>query len=182
MREYLTDAVVLDREGAGETDARIFLYTKELGRVTARAKSASAITSRLSSYLQPLRYVQARLVEKNGFQVVDVLPVSAARPHKNAVAHQSEIIELYQIVRQLTAEHHPDEKLWQELHSSKPSGLKILTILGFDPRHAQCTMCEAKTPEYFSSTDAHYYCAKCVKTFSATNGLYRLERTKPRGI
>ncbi len=170
MREYLTEAIVLDREIAGETDARIFLYTKELGRIMARARSAGHITSRLSSYLQPMRRVQVRLVEKNGIQIVDALP---ARGNVNISREQ---IGLCQIVRSLTSEHHADERLWHELASAKPSALHILTILGFDPRHATCALCETKNPEYFSSRDAHYYCMRCVKTFSSIEGVYRLGR------
>lgn len=170
MREYLTEAIVLDREISGETDARIFLYTRELGRVMARARSAGFITSRLSSYLQPLRRVQVRLVEKNGIQVVDALPVGES----NRLSPEK--VGLCQIVRSLTSEHHPDEQLWNELIAPKTSALKILTVLGFDPRHATCHMCEAANPEYFSSRDAHYYCVKCVKTFSSIEGLYKLGR------
>jgi len=178
MREYLTEAIVLDRELSGETDARIFLYTKELGRVMARARSAGFITSRLSSYLQPLRRVQARLVEKNGIQVVDALPIGewGKLTAEGIYPELVERVGLCQIVRSLTSEHHADAALWQELSSPKPSALHILTILGFDPRHAHCTMCEVATPEYFSSRDAHYYCAKCVKTFSSIDGLYKLGR------
>lgn len=170
MREYLTEAIVLDREISGETDARIFLYTKELGRVMVRAKSAGFITSRLSSYLQPLRLVQARLVEKNGIQVVDALPIGV---RGNPTAEQ---VGICQIVRSLTSEHHTDEKLWNELVAVKPSALRILTVLGFDPRHATCASCEAKEPEYFSSRDAHYYCANCARSFSSIEGLYKLAR------
>lgn len=171
MREYLTEAIVLDRETAGETDARIFLYTKELGRIMARAKSAGFITSRLSGYLQPLRHILVRLIEKNGIQVVDALPVVGAG------TPDAERVGLCQIVRSLTSEHHRDEALWCELIASKPSALRLLTILGFDPRHATCHMCETKSPEYFSSRDAHYYCANCVKSFSRIDGLYKLGRT-----
>ena len=170
MREYLTEAIVLDREISGETDARIFLYTKELGRVMARARSAGFITSRLSSYLQPLRHVQVRLVEKNGIQVVDALPVGTL----NQLSPEK--VGLCQIVRSLTPEHHPDQQLWNELVAPKTSALRILTVLGFDPRHATCTSCDDKNPEYFSSRDAHYYCEKCVKAFNNIDGLYRLGR------
>ncbi len=171
MREYLTEAVVLDRELSGETDAQIFLYTKELGRITARARSVGQITSRLSSYLQPLRRITARLVEKNGFQIVDALPTGSQ------LIKTTEQIGLLQIIRQLTSEHHPDAKLWDELAAGKPSSRHIFSILGFDPLHAACALCERKHPEYFSVRDAHYYCAGCTKTFSSNAGLYRLQRT-----
>jgi recombinational DNA repair protein (RecF pathway) len=136
----------------------------------ARARSAGFITSRLSSYLQPLRRVQARLIEKNGIQVVDALPVG------DSMGRSAENIGLCQIVRSLTSEHHADEKLWNELIAPKPSPLRILMVLGFDPRHATCHMCETNNPEYFSSRDAHYYCASCAKSFSSIEGLYRLGR------
>lgn len=172
MKEYVTEAIVLDREVAGETDARVFLYTKELGRVLARAKSAELMTSRLSAHLQPLKRITARLVEKNGVQIVDALI------HADKRTVGAEQVAVCGIVSALTSPHHPDEQLWHELATPKPSALKILTILGFDPRHAHCHQCEGESPEYFSVRDAHYYCVRCVRGFPSIEGLYKLSRIK----
>ena len=42
MREYVSDAVVLDRDEIGEADSRVVFYTEKFGRVSARATSVSS--------------------------------------------------------------------------------------------------------------------------------------------
>jgi len=73
LSEFFTEAIVLDREELGEFDSRIFLYTKILGKVAARAQSARKITSKLSAHIEPLNLVNARLVYGKNFQLVDAL-------------------------------------------------------------------------------------------------------------
>ena len=45
MLEIATEAIVLDKEDLGEYDSRVFLYTKEFGKVGAKATSLRKITS-----------------------------------------------------------------------------------------------------------------------------------------
>ena len=59
-----------------EIDAQIVLYTRDFGKVLAKAKSARKMTSKLNGHLQPLNFINARLIEKTPvgrFQVVDAL-------------------------------------------------------------------------------------------------------------
>ena len=105
MQEYFSDAIVLDRLANGDLDSRIVLFTKHFGKLVAKAKSSRKITSKLSGHLEPGNLVQARLVEKNGLQVVDALKKSRldVKP-----------ADLY-FLNQLLAEAEPDSKIWELL-------------------------------------------------------------------
>lgn len=166
---------MLDREVSGETDSRFTLYTELLGKINARAKSAAVITSRLSAHLQPLQRTTLRLVEKTGIQIVDALG------HADPSTKTSAFVALCQIVKSLAPEHHPESQLWRALNEKHPSATIVLTLLGFDPRHATCRGCETKRPEYFSYLDAHYYCKACATSMD-TAKLYRLSRTSDESM
>lgn len=161
MREHITEAIVLDREGIGEADSRLVLYTEKFGRVFARATSARKIVSKLSAHLEPLTRLTVRLVEKraafgNGprFQVTD-----AVTRGRLAVP-----LQLLRVVRELTPEGEGDPALWHALtHSAEPvSFVAVLAALGFDPRHAACAECDEKNPAYFSLVNCRYVCRACV--------------------
>ena len=65
MQEHFTEALVLDKEILGELDYRVFLYTQQLGKIAAKVRSGRRITSKLAPHLEPLNFIQARLIEKN---------------------------------------------------------------------------------------------------------------------
>ena len=62
-RECITEGVVLARANAGEGSARVVLYTKVLGLVTAVAKSAREERSQLRAHLLPGSSGTFRLVK-----------------------------------------------------------------------------------------------------------------------
>lgn len=84
MTEHYIEAIVLDNEIVGELDGLITLYTKELGKVVAKAKSSRKMTSKLNGHFQPLNFINCRLIEKRGIQAVDALTfnISSARTEK----------------------------------------------------------------------------------------------------
>ncbi len=152
--EYFTDAIILDKEPIGESDLQITLYTKDLGRITTRAVSARKITSKLASHLEPLNLVQARLVQKNRFQVVDALC-------NGALPKNSDSIAVLQLVKDLTAEGQPDYELWELLKSGQATGASVLRALGFDGQFAVCENCGNQNPSYFLVKQLEYFCAPC---------------------
>lgn len=161
MREYVSDAIVLDREGIGEADARVVFYTEKLGRVAARATSARRINSKLSAHLEPGLMVRVRFVEKRGaenggirFQVTDALGRTRP-PFAPAVLR---------LVAELGAEGEPDPALWHALARGRATVREALALLGFDPRHAVCEACGAPAPSRFSPRRAEYFCEACVRT------------------
>ena len=175
MNEYITDALVLDIEDSGDLDQLIYFYTPTLGKIRAKAKSIRKITSKLAGHLQPLSISKVRLVEKNGFQVVDAILI-------RQIEKSSEAIALLQFIKEMTFEGNQDKKLWLTLKKSfedlksrreagtptEASGLKkfsfkpLLNVLGFATDYATCNVCKNKKVDYFSTKEHLFLCAKCI--------------------
>lgn len=172
MREYFTEALVLDKKDSGELDNLIFFYTEKLGKVAAKAKSSRKITSKLAGHLEPLNYVRIRLVAQNGFQVVDALTSnrqSALRTPKTSVDKFGQALIFLQFIEAMTMEMQPDKKIWltikksfKDLEDDKFSYQPILQALGFDPQFASCNVCEKQPVDYFSKTEQVFLCKKCA--------------------
>ncbi len=162
MTEHLTNALVLDVEDSGEADKAVYLFTKELGKVKAKAKSARKITSKLSGHLQPLNFVKIRLTEKNGFQITDALALDRVKGSPAAFA-------VLDFIKVMTCELQPDKNLWQLIkktfgllkNSKEISYRPFLESFGFDPKFSQCGVCEDVKPAYFSKTEQVFLCRKC---------------------
>ena len=61
MEEYVTDAIVLEKQPAGESDGRYRLFTERFGRIAAKAKSSRRIISKLAGHLEPGSVAKIRL-------------------------------------------------------------------------------------------------------------------------
>lgn len=163
MTEYLTNALVLDVEDFGEADKVVYLFTKELGKVRAKVKSARKITSKLSGHLQPLNFVKIRLTEKNGFQITDALTLDRVKPSAISLA-------VLDFIKVMTCELQADKSLWQlikktfgSLKNNKGISYRpFLESFGFDPKFSQCGACESKNPAFFSKTEQVFLCHKCA--------------------
>ncbi len=162
MTEYLSEAVVLDKETSGDLDIRVSLFTKKFGKLVAKAKSARRIVSKLSPHLEPGNIVQARLIEKNGFHVVDVLKLSRLD------ISPSNLFFLNQII----AEAEPDFRLWRSIVSGSFKWASILEILGWDPREAACGLCSLEKPAAFNVSQQELLCGGCASKSRQNNLLY----------
>jgi recombinational DNA repair protein (RecF pathway) len=150
MREYLSDAIILDREPNGDVDCRFSIFTKKYGKLIAKAKSVRKITSKLSGHLMPGNVIAARIVEKNGLQLVDALKKSriAVNPR-----------DLY-LLGGLLADSEPDLNLWNSIYGSF-DWKKILKILGWDPAGAACGACGKGNPAVFDAESQDFFCGGC---------------------
>ena len=156
MKEFLTEALVLGVKDFAEFDKFISLYTKELGKVFAKARGARKITSKLMGHLQPLDFTRVRLVEKNGFQITDALTFKK-------MGRTLESLAMVKLVEEMTLELQPDHNLWNFLKKNKKfSNKDLLSILGFDPAFADCGVCSARRPEFFSKTEQIFLCKYCA--------------------
>ncbi len=163
MKEYFTSAIVLDEENSGEVDKLIYLYTKELGRVTAKAKSIRKITSKLAGHLQPFNFVNVRLVEKNGFQIVDALLVAKIKKSKDLLAR-------LQFIKEITFDIQPDKRFWhaikktvQDFEKNKKISYKnLLEVLGFATDFARCNNCDIRTVSHFHKKEQLFFCRRCA--------------------
>jgi len=147
------ESVVLDKEPLGEMDARVFLYSDFLGKVSAKIRSARRIISKLNPHLEPLNLARVRLIEKNTFQVADALKFGSL-PQEN--------FKILRLINSMVQDNHADEELWKLIKSGNLSVKKVLTVLGFDASYSFCGVCEVKNPEFFYITDHLFYCRSCA--------------------
>ena len=152
VKEYFTEAVVLDKESLGELDARVSLYTQIAGKIFAKVKSARKINSKLSPHLEPLNLVKARIVQKNGLQIADVVKFGKLG---------AENIRILKLISGTVLEGAPDYHLWSLVKSGTILPEQILKVLGFDPEFSLCVKCQGEKPEFFIFNDAVYICRKC---------------------
>ena len=151
MREYVTEAIVLEREPHGEFDARVTFWSRDFGRMRGRATSLRKITSKLSAHLEPGLVSQVRLVENKNLQIVDALKV-----RRLAVPPP----DLARLAR-LLADGEPDEAVWEAATAEAWSWSALLAALGWDPRGAACVRC-GRRPEAFSVGSQDFFCELCA--------------------
>ena len=176
MVEHYTKAVVLARDPRGELDAAITLYTKDFGKVVAKAKSIRRFTSKLSGHLTPGSLTKIRIVERNGagHQVVDAL--------STRVEVTEALLRFLSFINQLAPVNMPDLQLWHELEAILENSLvdkttyrHIIGVLGYDTDEATCNNCNSKKIAYFAPRDIMFLCDSCFKGFSfKTNEIFSI--------
>lgn len=157
MLEQVTEAIVLDKEWSGEAHARVHLFTKDWGRVVAKATSVRKITSKLSAHLEPLNIVTVRLIQKNHLpQAVDALRTGKL---------SFDAFPGLRLVKELALEYERDHALWEIVRY--PAGgppryiQNILAVLGYDPQFASCAWC-GQAPAHFSFNALSFACGACL--------------------
>lgn len=160
MLEYVTEAIVLDKIDLGELDSKVYLFTKDFGKIIAKIKSGRKIISKLASHTEPLNLVTVRIVDKNSPQLIDALILKKGVPGKT-------FFKIVSLIRDISPENQPDNNLWELLFSlidkraEAGDFIKSLKILGFDPTHAKCNNCLKGSPDFFSIEDLVFYCRDC---------------------
>lgn len=166
MLEMVTEAIVLDKEALGESDSRVFLYAKDLGKVVARVTSARKITSKLSPHLEPFNYITARLASRlegvggQFYQLTDALKADM----ESAPLGQSLSALLF--LKFALPVGVPDKEVWDfliQIIQGRPADSEaVLKLLGFDPVFASCEICQKIQPEYFYAKSNFFVCRPCV--------------------
>lgn len=161
MREYITQAIILDREPQGELNARITIWSREFGKMRGRATSLSKITSKLSAHLEPGLLSDVRLVENKNIQIVDALKI-----RRLAIPPG----DLPRLAR-LLAEGEPEEDLWVAATADRWSWRAVLGALGWHPDGATCVLC-GRRPEAFSIASQDFFCELCAGKLPADTLIY----------
>jgi len=151
MQEYVTDAVVLNKDPVRDADARYSFFTKRFGKIVAKATSTRKITSKLAGHLEPGTVAQIRIVEKHGAQLVDAL-----KSDKLTMA-----LPDLRFLNLLLAEGEPEPALWAELVNGNFSWPRTLRILGWDPEGGVCEQCGKKIAAFYL-TRQEFFCAACA--------------------
>lgn len=152
MQEFMSEAVVLAHEPYGELDKRYALFTKHFGKLIAKAKSSRKITSKLSGHLEPGNIANVRLVHQGTLHLVDALK------HERLSITPGDL----HMLNELLSEGEEDRGLWELLRNDRFSWRETLAILGWDPMHATCSECGAKTITAFYIKDHDFFCTLCA--------------------
>jgi recombinational DNA repair protein (RecF pathway) len=167
MQEYVTKAVVLDKQTqGGHADARYAFFTERFGKVVAKATSSRKIVSKLAGHLEPGTLVAVRIIEQHGTRVVDALAAT-----KLGGVSLRELAAL----AALLPEWQPERELWEELARAQTrtsqardsacfSWSRALAILGWDPEGAICASCNQsnRAAPYFFLPRQEFFCKQCV--------------------
>ncbi|MBI4034197.1 MAG: recombination protein O N-terminal domain-containing protein [Candidatus Brennerbacteria bacterium] len=171
MREYFAEAVVLGLKPSGAQDRIVNLYTKDLGRLTARVVGGRKITSKLSPHLEQGNLVEARLVEKSRFVLADAVL-------KKRFGRSSAVFEALFLLNSLLPELVPDLRLWhgllRGLEKGKPDKKIFLKLMGYNTLLAKCENCGRAPVDYFRTADQIFLCRSC---FTSSPGGHRPAET-----
>jgi recombinational DNA repair protein (RecF pathway) len=161
MREYVTQAIILERDPHREADMRVAIWSRKFGKLRGRATSLRKITSKLSAHLEPGMLSEIRLVENRNLQIVDALKVRRLDiPHPD-VRHLARLLEHGE----------PEEDLWTAMTAPSWSWGSVLSALGWDPRHAECVLC-GLSPQAFSAASQDFFCGACASKAPADALIY----------
>lgn len=158
MQEYVTRAVVLDKETRNDADARYSFFTERYGKIAAKAKSSRKIVSKLAGHLEPGTLAAVRIIEQHGTQVVDALASSRVAVPLADLAALSRLLPEWQ----------PEGELWEELRGEF-SWRRTLAILGWDPQGAVCAQCNLtnRSARHFYPARQEFFCQPCAAQIAA---------------
>ena len=168
MREYYTPAVVLGSTPKRDKDAQIVLYTKDLGKVSAIAKSIRKITSKLAGHLKVGALVNVRLIDAGGsYQLIDGLAFKD--PYGGG-----ESLKLAAFLESVIPQGQPDIQMWYTVSEIFEGGIitpriyrYLLQLMGFVKGGEEIPICQGCKGEngrvvYFYAPDIIFLCSNCL--------------------
>jgi recombinational DNA repair protein (RecF pathway) len=167
VNEYYTQALVLKRLPRNDKDAQFILYTKDLGKIYATAKSVRKITSKLAGHLRLGALVDARLVHRGGsFQLIDALS-------KKVPCQHEEYLRFVGFLDSTIPQREPDQRMWYTVREivescrvSAPIYRYLLQLMGFARSREASLICQGcgKSDEvvYFYPPDIIFLCSNCL--------------------
>lgn len=172
MLELAIKAIVLSKEDIGEQDSRVFLYVKNIGKVTAKITSSRKIISKLAAHTEPGNFIQGRIVSKEtniedgGFQLADALLVDSGQKLKSNPKMLQSAIAILELITESIPNGIYDNELWNFLAAiqgaeNPATMVAALKILGFDPTFSYCEICKRSQPEFFFAKENFFVCRAC---------------------
>jgi len=171
MKEFVTEGIVLGIEPINDYDRLVDLYTKDFGRLKAKAVSGRKILSKLSAHLDPLNFVTLRLIKKNSFIIADAITADRLGAIRGSVARMASALQLLEVIKKILFAAAPDRRLWFWLRRSLQTGRidyrQFLKLSGFDPLLARCENCESPKVRSFDFKGQSFFCDRCRSQFPA---------------
>jgi DNA repair protein RecO (recombination protein O) len=178
-RLYRAEAIVLRRHDFGEADRLLTLFTRDYGKVRAIAKGARKPQSRKTGHVE--LFMRSRMLFARG-RNLDIITqaelVEAYRPLREDLVRMTYASHLVELLDRFTVEEdaHPelyhlltDALAWLAessdlLLTARYFELRLLGMVGFQPRLFQCTHCnEVIEPQdqFFSAELGGVLCPDC---------------------
>lgn len=184
MGTYMTEAIVLKHGPWREADRSVVMYTRDHGKITAVARSARKISSKLAGSVEPVSLIMVTLVHGRRQETVagaeTLYTFTSLRRSLPAMAHVGLIAE---IIDRSTYASQPDPHLYELIErtlrdmeaavSTMPSNLMLITwrfvwrfldIVGFRPELYRCQRCHNEIKEeqnWFSYRKGGLICPAC---------------------
>ncbi len=175
MPEFITTAIVLDREPTREYDEYIHLYSRENGRIVARATSSRKIHSKFSHHLNVLNLVRTRLVGAGSFVVADAVALERFQALRGNRREFSRALQLASFIRGFFPEGGADERAWdffnENLRKANVDTRGFLSALGFGAG-TSCHDCGKRAPERFLISGHSFLCSACSSKIPDNQLLY----------
>ncbi len=176
MREYLTEAIVLNVRPYKECDRLVELYTKELGLLKIRVVGGRKILSKLSPHLDTGNLIKAKFIQKARFTLVDALTENRFSGLKKDAKKAVFVFQLLFLVRSLVPEAVPDAPLWhfflRSLREGRMDFKNFLKLLGYNPMLAECDNCHDKNVNCFQISAQTFFCGSCSSRFAPIELLF----------
>jgi DNA repair protein RecO (recombination protein O) len=152
---YKAEGVVLGRRNLGEADRILTLFTREFGRLQAKAKAVRKTTSRLAGRLEPFTHASFLLARGKAVDVVAQVEVVEGHGQLRADLRRLGYAWLVaELVVQLVPEGEPHPEVFRLLvetlrllEHSDPAvaaawcGLRLFGDLGYRPSTDRCPVC-----------------------------------------
>lgn len=177
MTEHIVDALVLDRNPVRELDESFFLFSREMGTFEARAVSSRKPASKFSPNLDVLSLATLRLVGEESFVVTDAVAKERFPTLRKNPREFQKALRIAAFVRESFVRNAPEARIWEFLVEGFLRGsadaFRLLSLLGYDSRHASCVKCRKKDVDAFLIDDHSFRCAECVSKIPESRLLYR---------
>ncbi len=178
-RTYKTDALILLSRPLGEADRLVDLLTWERGKITAVARGARKVKSRLAAGVDLFTFGYYQLHRGRS---LDLITGQEVKEHFTAFREDAALYPYGLFLTELTGclvrseEPSPGPcslllKGWRLLCETEPQGrmlfcrafeLKLMNLTGFCPYLKDCLLCGAPEALYFSSRQGGLLCSRCA--------------------
>nr|NIM47609.1 DNA repair protein RecO [Candidatus Aenigmarchaeota archaeon] len=181
---YKTKAVVLSRKDLGEADRILTLYTKDFGKIKAKAVGVRRAKSKLAGSLELFNSGLIFLAQGKTFDVICGCEIDCHHQKiKKSLRRTSLAYYIGELVLKLTPEHLKSPPVFDlliealsGLDKEEESNLelivsffelRLLSFLGYTPEFSRCIHCRKvliPKENYFSFTSGGILCHDCKET------------------
>lgn len=166
MDELVTEAIILSSRSWSNGDRQVDLFTKELGRVSAKARAGMNTTSKLSPHLDAMNLSEVRLKNHGSYLLTDALTVTRFGELRKDPMATERALEILSLVNLITPFNLKDLEIWhyllQAMEGAAFDGKTLLRILGYDPTLATCETCGERNVSHFVPLEQSFSCGRCL--------------------